>query len=536
MPDKQAHIIHTLKYDIQFRNAEANKQEETISKLHHDHLAGVLGEIFDKYSPEGKHVFRDTVEIDLGVIPWGDFIQVFKSRLIVGIDECLSGLAVKDSESVSHVTHTQETAQDDDFRIVTPGEHKILALIHFLKKGYFSWQYTAKEISSVNDLFQEAFEKDPAQLSRSLHKLITRESVALKRFLLQIKPELQLVVFKKLFKDQLPVIIQIDAMSGLLSEKLGMQKQDAHELSLKVKEVFIGNILQKKQFKSADTFIRDNMQELGSTFKALIETGKADINKITFKKEENPILYALLKVAANIRSTEEKKAGLKKASREKKHDIEMQTDLPDEEKQAGKKEYKKKDHSKSEYADPAMEAESMPVAEITSDEEIEKGIMASNAGLVLLWPYLTRLFDEFDMLEGNEFRGEEEQMQAIFMLNYLAGNDSERSEDQLLVAKILCGTDLTTPLPAYFELKPEIRKECDNLLMAAIRNWKALKATSAHGLQETFLQRKALIKSKKDHYEFLFERKGADILIDRLPFGLSIVNFKWTQYHIRVIW
>ena len=510
MPDKQAHIIHTLKYDIQFRNAEANKQEETISKLHLDHLAGVLGEVFDRYSPEGKHVFRDTVEIDLGVIPWGNFIQVFKSRLIAGTDECLSGLAVKDSESVSPITHTQKTAQDDDFRIVTAGEHKILALIHFLRKGYFSWQYTAKEISSVNVLFQEAFEKEPAQLSRSLHKLITRESVALKRFLLQIKPELQLVVFKKLFKDQLPVIIQIDAMSGLLSEKLGMQKQDAHELSLKVKEVFIGNILQKKQFKSADTFIRDNMQELCSTFKALIETGKADINKIPFKKEENPILYALLKVAANIRSTEEK--------------------------QAGKKEYKKKDHPKSEYADPAMEAESMPVAEITSDEEIEKGIMASNAGLVLLWPYFTRLFDEFDMLEGNEFRGEEEQLQAIFMLNYLAGNDSERSEDQLLVAKILCGTDLTTPLPAYFELKPEIRKECDNLLMAAIRNWKALKATSAHGLQKTFLQRKALIKSKKDHYEFSFERKGADILIDRLPFGLSIVNFKWTQYHIRVLW
>lgn len=531
MPDKQAYIIHTLKYDIQFRNAKANKQEETISKLHHDHLAGVLGEVFDKYSPEGKHVFRDTVEIDLGVIPRGDFIQGFKSRLIAGIDECLSRLAVNDTGSISHVTHTQETAQDDDFRIVTAGEHKILALIYFLRKGYFGWQHFSKGMSSINELFREIHGKEPGLLSRKLSGLFLEEPLTLKRFLLQINPELQLAFYKKLSRDHLPVIRQIDAIPGILTEQPGMGKQEAVELSLKVKEVFIGNILQKKQFKSADTFIRDNMQELSSTFKALIETGKAD-NKIPFKKEENLILYALLKVAANIRSTEEKKSGFKKTSREKKHDIEMQTDLPDRENQSGKKEYKKKDHPKSEHADP----ESMPVAEITSDEEIEKGIMASNAGLVLLWPYLTRLFDEFDMLEGNEFRGEEEQLQAIFMLNYLAGNNSETSEDQLMVAKILCGTDLTTPLPAYFELKPEIRKECDNLLMAAIRNWKALKATSAHGLQETFLQREALIKSKKDHYEFSFERKGADILIDRLPFGLSIVNFKWTQYHICVIW
>ena len=100
----------------------------------------------------------------------------------------------------------------------------------------------------------------------------------------------------------------------------------------------------------------------------------------------------------------------------------------------------------------------------------------------------------------------------------------------------MTGFNLELNTPADIVLEESIINECDKLLRAVIRNWSVLKSTSPNGLRQTFLQRSALIKQQDNEWNFMFERKGVDVLIDKLPYGLSLIKFKWLDNPIHVSW
>jgi hypothetical protein len=51
----------------------------------------------------------------------------------------------------------------------------------------------------------------------------------------------------------------------------------------------------------------------------------------------------------------------------------------------------------------------------------------SDAGLVILHPYLSRYFDVLGLMEGREFRDEESADRAVHLLQYLATRQSRDS-------------------------------------------------------------------------------------------------------------
>jgi hypothetical protein len=164
------------------------------------------------------------------------------------------------------------------------------------------------------------------------------------------------------------------------------------------------------------------------------------------------------------------------------------------------------------------------------------GLLLPHAGLVLCWPYLHRLFDVVDVLDGHGFKSEEAQLVAIFLLHYLASGSTEAEEHRLTVPKILTGTDPGKPLPMTMEIPRGTLAECEQVLHAMIRNWTALKATSPEGLRTVFLQRPALIRRNDRGWDFRFERKTVDVLMDRLPFALGLVKLTWMNQPIYVSW
>ena len=171
MPERQTHIIHTLKYDIHFQNAEANGQEESISNLHHEYFAGFLEELFDKYAPEGKYLTGDTIEIDLGLIPKNEFPDAFKTKINTFFEEkiMLAGKQVSEEEGRSQ---TDIPEQEDDLKILSSGEHKVWMLLHFLRKGYFNWRYSSSSDTNPNVLFKEALQKYPDHLEPMISTLL----------------------------------------------------------------------------------------------------------------------------------------------------------------------------------------------------------------------------------------------------------------------------------------------------------------------------------------------------------------------------
>ncbi len=159
-----------------------------------------------------------------------------------------------------------------------------------------------------------------------------------------------------------------------------------------------------------------------------------------------------------------------------------------------------------------------------------------NAGLVLLWPYLKPYFTELGLVTGRAFTDTAAQHRAIHLLQYLAAGDNAYEEHDLVFNKILCGADLTEPIDMHFEITAQEIEESEGLLRAVIDNWKAIGKTSVNSLRGSFLNKEGTLKKTGQGWQLNIERTTIDMLIDRLPWGLSMIRLPWCEEMIYVEW
>lgn len=166
----------------------------------------------------------------------------------------------------------------------------------------------------------------------------------------------------------------------------------------------------------------------------------------------------------------------------------------------------------------------------------EESIFTSNAGLVLIHPFLSSLFKRMGLLAAQQFSGRAAQEKAIYLLHYVATGKTKAEEYELLVPKILCGYPATLPVAKSIRLSAKERKEADGMLKAAIASWDILKSTSITGLREGFLQRSGKVILKEGKISLLLEKHTIDVLLDHLPWSLSLIKLSWLDELIRVEW
>ena len=110
------------------------------------------------------------------------------------------------------------------------------------------------------------------------------------------------------------------------------------------------------------------------------------------------------------------------------------------------------------------------------------------------------------------------------------------AEYDMSMPKLLVGLPLEKTLDRRIVLTDLERAEADALLKATIKHWKALGDTSPDGLREAFLQRSGKLTHRSDGWLLQVESKTLDILIDRLPWGLGIVQLSWMKEMLFVEW
>lgn len=210
---------------------------------------------------------------------------------------------------------------------------------------------------------------------------------------------------------------------------------------------------------------------------------------------------------------------------------------------------KEKDISSS-FGNKNSEENKIKEINLSSDQEFEKTLFAepfilipkieeeyiSNAGLIIVWPFLSSFFKEIGLVEKNNFVSDEAIFKAIHILQYLVTGKVKTQENELLLNKLLCGLDVYEPVPVEFKLSKKEKKECDILLLDIIENWKVLKSTSVESLQITFLQKEGLIKRQSGGWRLIIERTTVDILIDRLPWSISVIKLPWSKELLFVEW
>jgi hypothetical protein len=167
-----------------------------------------------------------------------------------------------------------------------------------------------------------------------------------------------------------------------------------------------------------------------------------------------------------------------------------------------------------------------------------KPFYVGNAGAILLWPFLSRYFQMLALLEKNSFRGEEEQSRAIHLVQYLATGKLEAPEHELLLNKLLCGARPEQPLhpvTAVTAVEEDISRQ---LLNSVIQAWEKIRNTSVDGLRQSFLVREGqlLRRDSDDSWLLTVSARSYDMLLDSLPWRLSLVRQPWMQTALHVKW
>lgn len=163
-------------------------------------------------------------------------------------------------------------------------------------------------------------------------------------------------------------------------------------------------------------------------------------------------------------------------------------------------------------------------------------IFVQNAGLVLVHPFLNSMFQKLNLVKAGKFRSLKMQQRAIFILQYLATGNLNPQEYALVIPKLLCGYPINKPVPPAVSLKAEELEECLEVLQVLIAQWDVLKNTSVLGLMESFLQRAGKVIVETDRLWLAIESNSIDVLLDFLPWNLSIIQLPWMKQYLEVHW
>jgi len=163
-------------------------------------------------------------------------------------------------------------------------------------------------------------------------------------------------------------------------------------------------------------------------------------------------------------------------------------------------------------------------------------VFVSNAGLVILWPYLGRFFTGIGLLTEGRFQSQEAAERAALLCHYLVAPNEQPSEPSLALNKLLCGLELAYPISLEITLTENEQSAIEELLSAAAGNWAALKTTNPNALRQLFLQRNGSLQIKDGNYLVRVERKSHDLLLDKLPWSIANIRLAWLDSLIRVEW
>ncbi|MDC0713302.1 contractile injection system tape measure protein [Stigmatella sp. ncwal1] len=158
------------------------------------------------------------------------------------------------------------------------------------------------------------------------------------------------------------------------------------------------------------------------------------------------------------------------------------------------------------------------------------------AGLVLLWPLLSRYFERLKLVENNAFRDTASQERATGLLQFLATGLVSFQETELTLGKLLCGLEADWPVPLSLEVDSETRALSEGLLSFVLQSWKALQNTSIPGLRGSFLCREGRLTSGDGKWNLEVEPKTLDILLDSWPWPLSLVKLPWMPQPLFIRW
>lgn len=175
----------------------------------------------------------------------------------------------------------------------------------------------------------------------------------------------------------------------------------------------------------------------------------------------------------------------------------------------------------------------------------DESLIVSNAGIVLLNPFLPMLFRSLSLQnDESKWISTEHHLAAIYLLNYLSTGTLEADEDELYIGRILTAFDQEEIIPQISEEqfsklvpKATLETELEQLIQAVRDNWRPMRNCSWNGLRNDFLSRTGTIKKAGENdYELTIESGGLDVMLSYKDWSISMITYSWLEGIIYVKW
>jgi hypothetical protein len=166
----------------------------------------------------------------------------------------------------------------------------------------------------------------------------------------------------------------------------------------------------------------------------------------------------------------------------------------------------------------------------------EDAIYINNAGLILVWPFISTLFNKLGLLIDNSFIDDYNCQKAILLLNFFVFDDKQIEESDLVLNKILCGVDLNYYVDVTLELSDIEKNICASLINAVKMNWEKMSGTSTTTFKDYFLKREGFINKNNNDFSLNVERRPHDLLLETVPWNISMIQTSFMKNRLLVNW
>ena len=476
------HNIGKLYFDLEASNEkQALEIQERLSDYSKMELAGILENSFSNAVPDDSVAVIDRLEIDLGEISFEGFytafLRLFKNRL----NEKLSGILF-------------DTLPDkEDVRFYNIDQSDTKTLKTFLLSGKVPW-YLEGTKPDLQAIFEGLIESKPDEILAFIRDRIS-DPYFLNRLVYQFPEGMVNKLIETIYYVQLSTYLKF-----------------IKQLSAILKRASIPEI----RIAATMDLLRIILIEM------IIESGE----KAVINFEENFLIKFAGKVSVRYKDI--------------LNELQIADPVADSEIILKIRKLQKKPgpalKKKSELAEIEISGIKEDIFFREEEDEASSTSYISNAGLVLLHPFLPELFKKLNYTKGDEFTGEPAIFKAIHLLQYMVYGNQTCPEYLLIFNKILCGYTPEKPIPLKVSLNRREKAAATRMSNAVIKHWTVLKNTSFKTFRNNFLQRQGILKKEGKGWKLLVERKSYDVLLDKIPWSYNIVKLPWMKYLIETEW
>jgi hypothetical protein len=553
---------HTILKHYLDLNLKVEKEEYVMAEVEtmvKEKIELPMEAIFNEFCSEDVVMQFDKIYLDLGVINPAHLKEelvsaycralrhFFEQKLAFSKNFSIAGGPVYgDILSESRQMTVTEKIQEDIF--------------HFLKYGYWPVLSSAAK-ENYDQLFPEQLEQSESFADRVL-EMISQNAVAATRFELQTQPAAVNILLKR-WKGQMAIFERVNfhlvifialrcsADSDLTGRTIPLQLTTKPAILKQFSEM--AKWIQGKGFSfhqqfrqeletlfSSGYFIDNSISEdLRSFWKEILKLISSNQSPRT-ATEESPLIKTGNDTSnSDDRESKENKQNGNADSPTSSQDVNESGEQQFSNDQADNNKNQTSSSQKEIFTNKplaALETWREKHDSFTRNELPDKAVFISNAGLVLLHPFLPAFFKALGLVEDNAFRDTESAQKAIHLLEYLATGTEQPLEAGLIFNKILCGWPVEMPLSRFIGLSSIEKNEARSLLQAVVTHWSALKNSSPEALQQAFLTRPGKLTDDAGIWQLKVESSGLDILLGQLPWSISVIKLPWMIGHIIVDW